>query len=71
VLRPVLHSGLMHSRSSVRSKVWGALALVGVLSPFLWLAAWPHEHPLTSWIAVSFLVLVGLLAVRGGTTPGG
>jgi hypothetical protein len=61
----------MRSRSTSGSKVWGALALVAVLSPFLWLAAWPHDHPITSWIGVAVLVLVGLFAVRGGTTPGG
>jgi hypothetical protein len=61
----------MRSRSTSGSKVWSAIALVAVLSPFLWLAAWPHDHPLTSWIGVAVLVLVGLLAVRGGTTPGG
>jgi len=61
----------MRSRWTSRSKVWSALALVAVLSPFLWLAAWPHDHPLTSWIGVAVLVLVGLFAVRGRTTPGG
>jgi hypothetical protein len=67
----VLHSDGMRSRSTSGSKVWGALALVPILSPFLWLAAWPHHHPLTSWIGVAVLVLVGLLVVRGETTPGG
>jgi len=62
----VLLSDPMRPHSSVRSLGWGALALVAVLSPLLWLVAWPHGHPLTSWIAVSILVLVGLLAVRGG-----
>jgi hypothetical protein len=60
----VLRSDPMRPHSSVRSLGWGVLALVAVLSPFLWLVAWPHGHPPTSWIAVSFLVLVGLLVVR-------
>ena len=42
------------------------LGLVAVLTPFVWLVAWPEEHPITSWIAVSFLVLVGLIAATSG-----
>jgi hypothetical protein len=67
----VLASDPMRSRSSVRSGVWGILALAAVLSPFLWLAVWPHGHPVTSWVAVSFLVLVGLLAMLGASTSRG
>jgi hypothetical protein len=54
----------MRSRWSSGSKVWDGLALVAVLSPFAWLAAWPHDHPLMSWIGAAVLVLVGLFAVR-------
>jgi hypothetical protein len=61
----------MRPRSSMRSGVWGVLALAAVLSPFLWLAMWPHGHPVTSWIAISFLVLVGLLAMLRASTSRG
>ena len=64
----MLPSDPMRPRSFARARIWWILALVAVLAPFLWLVAWPHEHPITSWIAVSFLVLVGLIAVFGGGT---
>jgi Ca2+/H+ antiporter len=54
----------MGAPSPVRSFVWGALALIAVVSPFLWLVGWSHGHPLTSWIAAWALVLMGVFALR-------
>lgn len=51
----------LHRKAS--SIAWTALAVLALASPFLWLAAWPHAHPVTSWIAVALLALGGLWAL--------
>jgi hypothetical protein len=55
----------MRPGSTLRTALWGAFAVIAILTPFLWLASWRHEHPITSWIAVAILVVVGLLTVCG------
>jgi MYXO-CTERM domain-containing protein len=56
----------VRARSKASSIAWTALALLALASPILWLAAWPHTHPVTSWIAVALLALAGLWALRRG-----
>lgn len=64
----VLLSDPMRPRSSKSSAIWSIFALIALLAPVLWLAAWPHEHPITSWLAVAFLVLIGLVAAFASGT---
>ena len=44
--------------------VAAGFVLLAVCSPFIWLASWPEGHPITSWIGVTLLVLVGLAAAK-------